>query len=68
MYKPRLMETTNLVLEMDIAPFEELTHKNMKKLIFIISESMPFIPNISKLVEKLEVSRNTILKTLDLLE
>ncbi len=71
LYKPRLLETTNLVLEMDIAPFEELTHKtikNMKKLIFIISESVPFIPNISKLAEKLEVSRNTILKTLDLLE
>ncbi|WP_114750924.1 ATP-binding protein [Pleomorphovibrio marinus] len=71
LYKQRLMETTNLVLEMDIAPFEELTHKtirNMKKLIFIISESVPFIPNISKIAERLEVSRNTILKTLDLLE
>jgi predicted AAA+ superfamily ATPase len=71
LYKARLLEITNLVLEIDIAPFEELTHKtikNMKKLIFIISESVPFIPNISKIAEKLEVSRNTILKTLDLLE
>lgn len=71
LYKQRLLETTNLVLEMDISPFEELTHKtikNMKKLIFIISESVPFIPNISKLAEKLEGSRNTVLKTLDLLE
>jgi len=70
LYKSRLLETTNLVLEMDIAPFEDLTHKtirNMKKLIFIISESVPFIPNISKLAERLEVSRNTGLKTLDLL-
>jgi predicted AAA+ superfamily ATPase len=39
----------------------------MKKLIFIISESVPFIPNISKLAERLEISRNTVLKTLDLL-
>lgn len=70
LYKSRLIETTNLVLETDIAPFEDLTHKtirNMKKLIYIISESVPFIPNISKLAERLEVSRNTILKTLDLL-
>jgi len=69
-YKSRLIETTQLVLEMDIAPFEDLTHKtirNMKKLIFIISESVPFIPNISKLAERLEISRNTVLKTLDLL-
>ena len=69
-YKSRMLETTNLVLEMDIAPFEDLTHKtirNMKKLIFIISESVPFIPNISKLAERLEVSRNTVLKTFDLL-
>lgn len=71
LYKSRLLETTNLVLEMDIAPFEELSHntiRNMKKLIYIISESVPFIPNISKLAERLEVSRNTILKSLDLLE
>lgn len=70
LYKSRLMETTHLVLEMDIAPFEDLTHKttrNMKKLIYIIGESVPFIPNISKLAERLEVSRNTVLKTLDLL-
>ncbi len=70
-YKSRLIEITNLVLEMDIAPFEELTHhtiRTMKKMIFIIAESVPFIPNISKLAERLEVSRNTILKILDLLE
>lgn len=69
-YKSRLTETTQLVLEIDIAPFEDLTHKtirNMKKLIFIISESVPFVPNISKLAERLEISRNTVLKTLDLL-
>lgn len=70
LYKSRLTETTNLVLEIDIAPFEDLTHRTirtMKKLIYIISESVPFIPNISKLAERLEVSRNTVLKTLDLL-
>ncbi len=71
LYKSRLLETTQVVLEMDLGPWEDLTHqtiRNMKKLILIISESVPFIPNISKLAEKLEVSRNTILKILDLLE
>lgn len=71
LYPNRLIETTNVVIEMDIAPFEDLTHKTvqtMKKLLFIISESVPFIPNISKIAERLEVSRNTVLKTLDLLQ
>ncbi|MFC3417289.1 ATP-binding protein [Algoriphagus hitonicola] len=70
LYASRLIETIHVVLEMDIAPFEDLTHKTiqtMKKLLYIISESVPFIPNVSKLAEKLEVSRNTILKVLDLL-
>lgn len=71
LYKSRLAETTQVVLEMDLSPLEDLTHqtiRNMKKLILIISESVPFIPNISKLAERLEVSRNTILRILDLLE
>lgn len=70
LYPGRLIETTHVVLEMDIAPFEELAHKTiqtMKKLLYIISESVPFIPNVSKLAERLEVSRNTVLKVLDLL-
>ncbi|WP_338229009.1 ATP-binding protein [Algoriphagus taiwanensis] len=70
LYPERLIQTTHLVLEMDIAPFEELTHKTiqtMKKLLYIISESVPFIPNVSKLAERLGVSRNTVLKVLDLL-
>lgn len=71
LYYSRLLETTHLVLEMDIGPFEEVSYKtvrSMKKLLYIISESVPFTPNISKLAEKLETSRNTILKILDMLQ
>lgn len=71
LYYSRLLETTHLVLEMDIGPFEEISYKtvrSMKKLLYIISESVPFTPNISKLAEKLETSRNTILKILDMLQ
>jgi uncharacterized protein len=71
LYFSRLLEATHLVLEMDIGPFEEISHKtirSMKKLLYIISESVPFIPNISKLAEKLEMSRNTVLKILDMLQ
>ena len=71
LYHQRLLEITNLVLEIDLAPMEELSYKtvrSMKKLLFILSESVPFIPNISKLAERLEASRNTVLRTFDLLE
>lgn len=70
-YHQKLQEATNLVIDSDIAPFEELNYTTvrvMKKLLFIISQSVPFIPNISKLAEKLSVSRNTILKLLDILD
>ncbi len=70
LYLTRLLQTTHLVLEMDIGPFEEIAHKtmrNMKKLLFVLSESVPFTPNILKLAEKLDTSRNTVLKILDLL-
>jgi len=71
LYYSRLLETTHLVLEMDIGPFEEISYKtvrSMKKLLYLISESVPFTPNISKLAEKLETSRNTVLKILDMLQ
>ncbi|MEX0681582.1 MAG: AAA family ATPase [Balneolales bacterium] len=70
-YDQKLLETTNLVLDVDIAPFEDLTYttiRNMKKLLYVISQSVPFKPNISKLAEKLQVPRNSILKMLDLLD
>ena len=70
-YYQKLEETINLVIETDIAPFEDLQHstvRTMKKLLFVISESVPFTPNINKLSEKLEAPRNTILRLLDYLD
>lgn len=69
-YFQKLQETINLVIETDIAPFEDLQHattRTMKKLLFVLSESVPFTPNINKLSEKLETPRNTILRLLDYL-
>lgn len=67
----RLLETINLILDIDIAPYARLNYstvRNMKKLIYIISQSVPFSPNISKLAERLEIPRNSLLKLLDLLD
>lgn len=69
-YFPKLQETTNLVLETDLAAVEELqysTLRNTRKLLYIISRTAPFKPNIAKLADKMDVSRNLILKMLDLL-
>lgn len=69
-YSQKLLETINLVIDIDIASFEELNYttvRTMKKLLHVISQSVPFTPNISKLAERLEAPRNTILRLLDLL-
>jgi predicted AAA+ superfamily ATPase len=70
-YPSNLREITHLILDVDVAPLEDLTHttvRNMKKLMFVISQSVPFKPNISKLSERMDIPRNTILKLLDILE
>ncbi len=69
-YFQKLSETINLVIDIDIAPFEELNYstvRTMKKLLYVISQSVPFVPNITNLSERLEAPRNTILRLLDLL-
>ncbi|TVR79509.1 MAG: ATP-binding protein [Saprospirales bacterium] len=70
-YHQKLQETIHLVIDTDIAPFEELQHSTtriLKKLLFVLSESVPFTPNIKKLSEKLETPRNTVLRLLDILD
>lgn len=70
-YLGKLERTAHLVIESDIIPFEGLNYKtlhSLKKLLFVISQSAPFIPNMSKLSEHTELPRNTLLKLLDKLD
>jgi uncharacterized protein len=70
-YSLKLRETINLVIDLDIAQFEQLNYETiriLKKLLYIISQSVPFSPNISSLATKLATTRNTILRLLDLLD
>jgi len=70
-YFQKLQETIQLVIDTDIAPYEDLQHattRTLKKLLFVLSESVPFTPNINKLAEKLGAPRNTILRLLDILD
>jgi len=69
-YGQKLQETLNIVLDVDIASYENLSYstvRNMKKLLYIISQSVPFTPNISKISQLTDMPRNSILKILDLL-
>ena len=69
-YFQKLQETIHLVIETDIAPFEDLQHsttRTLKKLLYVLSGSVPFTPNINRLSEKLDAPRNTVLRLLDIL-
>ncbi len=69
-YFQKLQETISVVIDTDIAPFEELqysTIRKMKRLLYVLSQSVPFTPNINKLSQNLETPRNTVLRLLDYL-
>jgi len=71
LYHEKLISTVNLIIEVDINTFYNpdyvLIYK-LKRLLHAIAKSSPFTPNISKLSERIGVSRPTLLKTLGYLE
>jgi predicted AAA+ superfamily ATPase len=70
-YLQKLKEAINLTLESDIPAVEEIslgTVLKMRKFMGILSASVPFKPNISKLSELLESTRESVVKYLYLLE
>ena len=70
-YLPKLANTVNLILEMDLPAVESIemySIRKIKKLLWIISQSVPFTPNITNLAKDLEVSRNSLLNYLTILE
>lgn len=69
-YTQKLLNTINLVIEIDINAVEKLNYEtliNLKKLLVAIASSVPFTPNISKLSEKIGVSRNGLLQAIKIL-
>lgn len=62
-YYIRLKSVLNQTLENDIPDFAQMnisTTQKLKKLLYIIAQSVPFKPNFSKLARDLDVSRNDI--------
>ena len=67
----RLAETVRVVIESDITSLEDIsiaTVAKLKTLMMVVAENAPLEPNVSRLAERLECSRELCLKMLYLLD
>lgn len=70
-YHRKLLNTINLTLEVDLPYLRHVEVKyihKLKKLLYMLSQSVPFQPNVSKLAADIETSRNTVMLYLNYLE
>ena len=66
-FHTRLSSMSNLVIETDMPAVTEVTYATIektKKLLMIVSDHVPFVPNISRLCESLSTTRDMCLKML----
>ena len=64
LYQMRLGEVVNMMLEIELPLLRnvEIAYiSRVKQLLVVIAESVPFIPNISKLSQKINLNRATLL-------
>lgn len=69
-YIIKLTQTIHLILETDLGAIENISYddsRKIKKLLVAISQSVPFTPNISKLSERLGISRVFLINAIKLL-
>lgn len=69
-FAQRMLQVMNVILENDIPAVNNIDYNatlKMKQLLGIIAESVPFKPNITKLAGQLSLSRETLLKYLQVL-
>jgi predicted AAA+ superfamily ATPase len=70
-YYQKLMNTVNLILEIDVQAVEYMDYTNiakLKRLLYVISTNVPFTPNINRLSEKIQLNRNALVRVLQLLQ
>ncbi|MFO7789799.1 MAG: AAA family ATPase [Bacteroidales bacterium] len=70
-YLQRLINTVLLTLETDMPAILNIDYGSvvkLKRLLYVITTSSPFKPNISELSQKIGVSRDTLLKYIHYLE
>lgn len=69
-YNERLLNTINMILDYDLSSIVTIDYIHiikLKMLLKIISDLVPYKPNISKLASQIEIDRKTVLKYLDIL-
>ncbi len=62
-YYQRIGEVVNMILEIELPLLRNLEVQyvsKVKQLLQIVAETAPFIPNVSKLSEKIGINRNTL--------
>lgn len=62
-YAQKLAETIDLAMNTDLPANSEISYasiEKLKQLLYILAQSVPFQPNVSKLAERIGVSRNTL--------
>ena len=71
LYPLKLEETITMILEMELPQLrrvEPASIPRLRQLMGVITESAPFVPNISKLSERIGLNRQTLLSYLHYLE
>lgn len=67
----RLKQTINLIIDFDlphILPMEQHSLGLLKRLLYIIAQSVPYTPNVNKLSATLGCTRNTLYNMLKILQ
>ena len=70
-YGERVLQTFNTIMESDLPNVESIDFYSIgriKKLFYILSEMLPFTPNISQLSQMVDVTRQSLMNYLQLLE
>lgn len=70
-YQLRLREVISLVIDSDIPATSDITYATtrlIRRLLMVIAENVPLVPNINKLASQMESTRDSTLKMLYLLD
>ncbi len=70
-YPLRLQQIITTVLENDLPAVEKVEYvsiKKMKRLLMILSQMVPFTPNMTKIAESVEATRQSVIRMFQVLE
>jgi len=71
LYHQKIREVSNMIMEIELPLLRKVEMSyvpRIKQLLYIISQSVPFVPNVSKLSVKMGIQRNTLLAYLHYLD